>query len=309
MGGRQSGCHRLDVRNGRPFLLVLEGHHFPGFRVGQQGLEGGVVEGVPRLVCNKLANQGVAQLIQVADGVEDLVLDELVLVAQPLFIEDLLLVHHDGDVEAAATSQTDGAQVIDLVHKAEGARPAHLLDKGTGGKVHTGVKGFAGERRVVEVDGEVHPEALVGPEGCHLVAVLHLHFALDANELLGGVLLDNAGGLDQEHKGTRTAVHDGHFRGGELNNGIVDAQSRHGGQQVLHGGDTHLPLDQGGGQRGGADIVGLGADVNGGNQVGAAKDDTSIGRGGLEGKVYLLAGVEAHTRGADTVVQGSLSDH
>src|SRR5690606_10565110 len=113
----------------------------------------------------------------------------------------------------ATPGQANGAQVFDFVHETEGAGPAHLLDEGGAGKVHTGIEGFTGERRVVEIDGKVDAIAVAGLEGGVLVAVPDGDFLEDTDEFLGGILLDDAGRLNQEHKRGRTAIHDGHFRG------------------------------------------------------------------------------------------------
>jgi hypothetical protein len=51
--------------------------------------------------------------------------------------------------------------------------------------------------------------------------------------------------LDQENEGPRTAVHDRHFAGTDVHVGVVDAQPRHGGQQVLHRGYATAVVHQG----------------------------------------------------------------
>src|SRR5690606_9656665 len=55
-------------------VSVLERHHFVGVRLAQQFAQQGVVQSVTGLVAHEFANQAVAQLIQVADGVQHLVL-------------------------------------------------------------------------------------------------------------------------------------------------------------------------------------------------------------------------------------------
>ncbi len=49
--------------------------------------------------------QRLAHDVQVTDGVEDLVLDELVLVAQAIGVEHLEIVHHDRVVQTAPQAQ------------------------------------------------------------------------------------------------------------------------------------------------------------------------------------------------------------
>ena len=57
------------------------------------------------------------------------------------------------------------------------------------------------EDGVVEVDIEADLEPLERLEAGPLVALVHLHRALDADETLGLVLLLDAGGLDEENEG------------------------------------------------------------------------------------------------------------
>jgi hypothetical protein len=60
--------------------------------------------------------------MQVADGVQDLVLDELVVVAQAVGIEHAVVVDDDHVVHAAAQAQAAGAHHLHVLGEAEGAR-------------------------------------------------------------------------------------------------------------------------------------------------------------------------------------------
>src|SRR5690606_23550780 len=118
-------------------------------------------------------------------GVQDLVLDELVLVAEAVLVEHPVIVQDDGVVHRAAQGQVPLAQELDVLHEAEGTGPADLLDEGGGGEVDLGAGGRLVEDRVVEVDREADLEALEGLEAGPLVAVLDLDRLLDADEALG----------------------------------------------------------------------------------------------------------------------------
>ena len=56
---------------------VLEGHHFPGIGLLNQRAQQTIVERVTRLDALELADQAVTQQVQVTDGIENLVFDEL----------------------------------------------------------------------------------------------------------------------------------------------------------------------------------------------------------------------------------------
>ncbi|MNT27171.1 hypothetical protein D3C72_1627890 [compost metagenome] len=162
---------------------------------------------------------------------------------------------------------------------------------------------------MIEIDLEAHLETVEGHEGGALVALLHCHFAQDADELLRGVLLLQAGGLNQEDEGTGAAVHDRHFRRGEFDVGVVDAQACHGRKQVLHGVHLDLTVDQRGRHGGLTDILGAGGDVHSGIEVGTAEHYASVDRRGLEGQVDLLPGMQPYASGTDNVLESALSDH
>ncbi|MCY1435615.1 hypothetical protein D9M71_517160 [compost metagenome] len=118
-----------------------------------------------------------------------------------------------------------------------------------------------------------------------------------------------AGGLDQEHERTGTAVHDRYFRRRQLDIGVVDAQTRHRREQVLHGIHFDVTLDQGGRHGGFADIRGPRGDFHHGVEVGSAEHDAGIHRSRFQGEVNLLPRVQADTGSPDDVLQGALSDH
>src|SRR5690606_17134580 len=153
-------------------------------------------------VAGRGAAQAVAERVQVADGIEDLVLDELVAVTQPILVEYPVIVHHHGIVEAAAERQLPALHPLEVAHEAEGTGAAHFLDEGGGGEIDGRGLIQRLEQRVVEVDGEIDLEAFVRLEGAPLVAVFDADRLLDPNEALERILLVDAGRTDQEYERT-----------------------------------------------------------------------------------------------------------
>ena len=92
------------------------------------------------------------QKIEITDGVEHLVLDELVAVAEAVGVEHAVLIEHDGVVEAAALCQPVFTQPLDLLHETEGARARHFAHVGVLGEVDRHFLPGAIDRRVVEDD-------------------------------------------------------------------------------------------------------------------------------------------------------------
>ena len=149
----------------------------------------------------------------------------------------------------------------------------------------------------------------MGQEDGFLVAFADLDLTLDADELLGRALLLDPGGLDQEHEGSGAAVHDRHFGRAHIDVGIVDAETREGGHQVLHGRDLLTILRQGGAESGVGHIQRLGGNADLRLEVGAHEHNARVHRRGAKRQVDLLAGVQSHARGADDILEGTLSDH
>ena len=146
-------------------------------------------------------------------------------------------------------------------------------------------------------------------EAGDLVAVAHFHRALDADEALGRVLLLDAGGLQQEHERTGGAVHDRHFRRGQFDVGIVDAEAGQRRHQVFDGLHLGAIATQAGAQHGFADQVRIGRDFDHRLEVGAAEHDAGVDRCRAQGQEDLLAAMQTDAGGADQVLEGALAQH
>jgi len=81
---------------------------------------------------------------------------------------------------------------------------------------------------MVVQQGVTNLETIEGTQADFLVTLLHGDFLGNADVFLRGVLLFNAGRLDQENERTGTAVHDRHFRRTHVDIGVINTQSGHG---------------------------------------------------------------------------------
>ena len=108
--------------------------------------------------------------VEVANRVEHLVADELVLVAQALVIEHTVVVDHDRVLQASTPNQIHRTQTLDVREKPEGAGPAHVADERTGRKVQRRVLALPAEERMVVVhrvlDAETRRAERGGPMHC-----------------------------------------------------------------------------------------------------------------------------------------------
>ena len=254
-------------------------------------------------------DQVVAEQVQVADGIEDLVPDALVLVAQTLLVHYLFAVDDYGIVQAPAQDQVLLAQEIEVLHEAEGPGPAHLLDERRGGKINLRAAVPVLEHRVVELYGKTHLEPVIRFERRPFVSVLHAQFPFYPEKTLLFILFPHSRGLDHEHERTGAAVHDRHLLGAHVNIGIVDTESGQRGEQVLHRGNTGAVADQRRGQPGAAHVGHLRRDLRRGVMVDTAEDDTRVGRCRAYGDVGFLAGMQPYPLRPDRVFQCALSNH
>ena len=62
--------------------------------------------------------------------------NKFVLVAQTIGIQDTVFIQNNSVVQAASTGITVGAQILHLMHKAEGARSTNGFYVGIGGKIY-----------------------------------------------------------------------------------------------------------------------------------------------------------------------------
>src|SRR5690606_19048715 len=145
--------------------------------------------------------------IKVANGVQYFVLDELVVVTQPVGVKDAVLVHHDGIIQTTPSCQAGGSQRFDFAYKTESARARDRFDVRVLRKIDFREVGGRVDGRMTEVNGKGQRETVVGfqPSPLQIIALALAHFNRleHAQELLGHGLLLQAGGTQQIHKSAR----------------------------------------------------------------------------------------------------------
>src|SRR5688572_29096462 len=100
----------------------------------------------------ELADQAMAQQVKISDGIQYLVLDELILVPQAILVQDTRIVDHDGILEISAQRQIVRAQLLNIPGKAKRARAADLPQKCRGRKIHRRLLAAALEQGMIEFD-------------------------------------------------------------------------------------------------------------------------------------------------------------
>ena len=235
--------------------------------------------------------------------------DELIGEAQPFSVEHAVFVQHHGVIEPATQGEAAFAQVLDLVHEAEGACAGDLLEIGGLGEIHFDRLRRALDHRVAEFDRERKLVALEGLEARPLVAVLHFHASHDPQESLRRGLLDDPGLLDQQNERRGAAVHDRQLGGVEVDIDVVDAEPAERGHQMLDGVDLHAVAHQARRQAGFADRFGARGNIDRRGQVDAPEHDAGFGRRRAQGEADFLSGVQADARSGDQRFQCALPQH
>ena len=168
------------------------------------------------------------QQIQVSNGVEHLVLDEFIAIAQPFAIQHAVFVEHHRIIEAAAERQPIFTKPFDFLHETESSRARHFAHIGIFGKVDSHFLPGTINRRVVEDNRERQPESLMRLEArpfiTGTIGLAHLDRALDTDEFLGRRLLLDPGRLDQEDERRCRAIKNRHFGRIQIDKGVVDAK-------------------------------------------------------------------------------------
>src|SRR5690554_147775 len=145
-----------------------------------------------RFIAMELANQALAKQVQITNGIQDLVLDELVLITQAVFIKHGIFINHDGIINTATERQVVCPQVFDITHETESTGTTDLLDKGSAGEIYAGHLGPPRHNRVIEINLETYLEAVKGHKSGLFLAIADADFTQDADELLGCILVCQA---------------------------------------------------------------------------------------------------------------------
>ena len=278
-------------------------HITPCRGIGKERAHNGVVHGVAGTKALEMPGDRRTGKVKVAHAVENLVPDELVLIAQALFVKNLVAADHHRVIEAATTCQTHFAQLIDLFGKAEGPR---ARDFALECAVHqSDALVLFSDCVAVEIDLEADRETITGGERC-LPSVIGYRNALeDLNDAAGLVLCHDTRTFDEEHEGCRAAIHDRHFRAVNLDIDIVDAATGERGEQMFNGGNLDPVVSAQSGAKCGLDHI-LDAGFNlciVSGFVSAAEYNACIFGGGLENDGHGVSRVQACATTTDLTLE------
>ena len=254
---------------------------------------------------HEVADHRVADEREVADRVEDLVADELVLEAQRV-VEDAGLAEDDRVVERAAERQAVLPQHLDVLEEREGARRRQLLGERFLGDAQRAR--LVPQQRVIVADAVGDLEVIRRVERDALVAARQRDRPDDLQVLARRLQPLHARFVNQVDERRRAAVHDRHFRRVQLDDGVVDADADQGREQVLHRLDRDFVDRQPGREldprqvvhRGGHFVVA---------QIGPPETDAEIRDSGFKSEIDLVAGVKPDSDARNLSTKRTLCVH
>ncbi len=189
--------------------------------------------GVDRMAgarCDDVRLERHAEKHNVANDIEDLVANELVLKAEAFLGENLVALDDDGAVERAALDLAELEQLLDVLVNRERARGGDLR--------HIDV-GVDREREMLRVNATVvgrgagDLEFIAGQRDDRRVATRDGN-GLFKNEIFAVlVLLDRVAADDEINEGFGGTVHDGRLGGVDLDKHVVDAAAAKGAEHML----------------------------------------------------------------------------
>ena len=227
---------------------------------------------------------------EIADDIEDLVTDELVLIPERFAGENGVATDDDGVLEAATLDETLLHERFHFLVEYEGAGLGDFL--GVVAFVEVPVEVLRVLAGVVRVR-TVHFEIVARPGGDkRAVLALDMNGLADVVGENGNVLFDATGLFERFHVDRRAAVADGGFVGVEFDHGVVDAETAQGGEQMFDRVDLHAALAEGGGAFDLFDVVNVGRDSRFVREIEALENVAGVGRAGLDGQGNIVTGVE-----------------
>lgn len=141
--------------------------------------------------------------------------------------------------------------------------------------------------------GDGDAELLVGDDGDEgAVAGFKVNGLADFPNFAGDGLFLDAGFFDKLDVGAGGAIADGGLVGVHFDEGIVDAKTDEGGEDVFDGVDADGSLGEGGGAFDGLDFGDAGVDEGLVGEVNAAEFEAVAFGGGFESKGDFFSGVE-----------------
>ena len=239
--------------------------------------------------------------------------DELVVIPQAASIEHLVVVHHNGVVQAAAQAQAVDTHGLDVFGEAKGAGAGDVARIRVAAQVKLHPLAGGVHRRVVEFNLETQAVAVervkARPALVVALAGTHLHRLGHADEAARRVLELDARALQQEHKGRSRAVQDRHFFGRDVHVHVVQPQTRTGRHQVLNGSHLGVAVGHRGRHARVCHRAGRHGDVHRHRQIHPPEDDARVRRCWTQRELHPLAAVHPHADGAGEGFEGSLFQH
>ena len=280
-----------------------------GFRperwIGEKARDELGVKGVAGALGDDEAAERTADEREVADEIERLVAAEFVGETERA-VDDGVAGEDESVLVGTAADEAHLAHAVEIALEAEGAGGSEQMAEGIAIDVKIDVLAADGGMR--EVDGAPDAEFFSGINADAAAGIGDFEWLKNAEITPAAAEGTDAGAGEHLDEGLSGAVEDGNFDGVEVDETVVHAAGVKRGEQMLRGGDEHAFLHEAGGVTDASDVadVGLDGEIV---EVGAAEDDSGVGRGRSEAEVTRNGGVQTNARGLYRALDCGLEGH
>ena len=269
----------------------------PSDELGVQGVAGALGDDE---AAERMADQG-----EVADEIERFVTAEFVGEAERA-VDDGGVGKDEGVFVGTAADEAHFAHAVEVALEAESAGGSEQVAEGVAIDVKIDVLAADGGMR--EVDGAPDAEFFSGINADAAAGIGDFEWLKNAEITPAAAEGADTGMAEHFDEGLSGAVEDGNFDGVEVDETVVHPAGVKRGEQMLGGGDEHAFLHEAGGVTDAGDVadVGLDGEIV---EVGAAENDSGVGRGRSEAEVTRNGGVQTNARGLYRALDCGLEGH
>ena len=189
-----------------------------------------------------------ADNIQIANRIQNLMPHKFIRIAQAVGIQHIGVVNHNRVGQIAAQPQPVLAHHFHFVHKPEGARPCDFFQIRAACKINFKTRRGAVKHRMVEFNRQADFKPLIRLETHPFSRLLDFYRFIDLQKFFQGFLLHHTGILQQKNKRQAAAVHNRDFGRVQFNRHIINAICRQCRHNVFDCTDPRAVLGNDGGR-------------------------------------------------------------
>jgi len=259
------------------------------------------------------SQQRMADVIQIPDGIKNLVPDKFIVVTQCIGIQNPVFIHDNGVFKRTSPCQSHTAQCFDILDETESASPRNIPDIGNLTQIDHRMLVSRINSRMIEFNEKIQFEAIkrvqTRPFQVGSFSLTNFNPFFDTNVFFRNILFFQTGLLKQKDKRRCRTIHNGNFFCIHLDMQIVDSQTGTSRHQMLDGGNPRTVFYQRRSQHRLSDRVRAHRNRHNRIQIGPMEYDTCVRNSRPKYKLHLVAGMQSDSDCPDRVLNGTLFKH